>query len=144
MARGLYPSLISRRRSCWIFQILGFLSTSMRDRDQPEEHEECSTLITRFDGRERVQSRGLSKGRPRGFVSGKACGVSMTRGKLFRVFFCYPFTFTSHVSRVEERRRLACRAYSAEVTSATKAGSSRAGTAAFFNTPKKDSCFPGN
>jgi hypothetical protein len=34
-----------------------------------------------------------------------------------------------------ERRWPACRAYSAEVASATKAGSSGAGTAAFFNTP---------
>jgi hypothetical protein len=35
-----------------------------------------------------------------------------------------------------ERRWPACRAYSAEVASATKAGSSGAGTAGFFNTPR--------
>jgi hypothetical protein len=36
-----------------------------------------------------------------------------------------------------ECRWPACRAYSAEVASATKAGSSGVGTAAFFNTPLK-------
>jgi hypothetical protein len=56
----------------------------------------------------------------------------MTRVKLFRVSFCHLVTF----HWFGERRWLACRAYSAEVASATKAGSSGAGSAAFFNTPK--------
>ena len=64
ISRGLYPTLIARRRGCWIFQIFGLFINYMRDRDQPEEHEECSKLITRFDGGRRVQSRGLSKGKP--------------------------------------------------------------------------------
>jgi hypothetical protein len=65
----------------------------------------------------------------------------MARVKLFRVSFLpHPYCSLLAFHWFEEGRWPACRAYSAEVASATKAGSSGAGTAPFFNTPSL-SCF---